>query len=475
MFLTRPSSQVPKGRAKSVFCCLLALLGFVFPNPARAEKVLFKGEGWEVYTDGRVGGFLSHVYGDGFPRPTFQLDSTGSAVPIRDISGGGFNSINEQKQLVDANHPDAQDLPGQGKVNVMRLRSGFIGNTFGFGVRGEIWPNLTFTGYLQLWAFIESEGRQKNRPNYIDARQGYAKIEGKYGSLLAGRTRALFSRGATDIDAQYAHRWGVGFPGSIDSNGPALGQIGFGVLGSGFAAGIIYGTPSIAGFQLNVGIFDPIQLQGNGGWNRTKFGRPEAELTFEQKFGATGKVVLFANGAYQSVYKDGYCSSRVLDMTGKPAPCSATAAGAGYGGRFEYEFFRLGLAGHIGNGLGLNYALEVSDAAQDLAGNMRKFDGYYAQTQFVLGKFDLSAGAGIARVFLTANDNLAEPNPANPTGPAIIRHSVIKHQLGANAGVVYNLTPNLHFDLDFFRAEAKWYFGEKQVLYVANTGMILNW
>jgi hypothetical protein len=464
----RTSSQVRKGRVRLICFGLLALAGLGSSKPAHAEKVLVKvDDNWEVYTDGRVGGFLSYAHGDGFPQPTYQLDASGTAVPIRAVSGGGFVVTNEQKPIVDATHPAAQDLPGQGEVNSMRVRSGFIGNVLGFGVRGQLTPQIKVTGYLQLWAFIESEGREKNRPNYIDARQGYAKIESRWGSLLVGRTRALFSRGATDIDAQYAHRWGLGFPGSFDSSGPTNGQIGFGVLGSGFAGAIIYGTPVLAGFQLNVGIFDPIRLQGNGAWNRTRFARPEAELTFERAFGSAGKVALFANGAYQSVYKDGYCKP--------PAPCSETAAGVGYGGRFEYDFFHIGLAGHIGKGLGLNYALETSDAAQDLDGNMRKFDGYYAQTQFIVGKFDLSAGAGIARVFLTANDNEPEPNPADPNGPQIIRHSVIKNQIGYNAGVVYNLTPNLHFDLDFFRAEANWYFGEKQVLYIANSGMTFNW
>ena len=52
--------------------------------------------------------------------------------------------------------------------------------------------------------------------------------------------------------------------------------------------------------------------------------------------------------------------------------------------------------------------------------------------------------------------------------------------MGANAGIVYNWTPNLHFDLDFFRAEAAWfgangYPGEKQVVWVSNGGMTVNW
>jgi hypothetical protein len=327
--------------------------------------------------------------------------------------------------------------------------------------------------YIQVWAFVESEGRQKNRPNYGDFRQGYAKLEGWWGSFLAGRTRALFSRGATDIDALYAHRWGLGFPGSIDSNGPTLGQIGFGVLGSGFAAGLIYGTPVLGGLQLNVGVFDPIQLQGNGGWNRTKYARPEAELTFEKKFGATGKIVLFGNGAYQSVYKNNYCPPTTDPAMPMP-PCQATAKGVGYGGRLEIGGLHLGVAGHYGYGLGLNYALEVSDAAQDPAGNMRKFDGYYVQSQYQFSRVDLAAGWGIARVFLTDQDNKLGPDPTNPSRQ-VVPFSVIKYQMGINASVVYHVRPNLHVDLDFFRAKAAWYLGETQVLYVSNTGMTYNW
>ena len=29
--------------------------------------------------------------------------------------------------------------------------------------------------------------------------------------------------------------------------------------------------------------------------------------------------------------------------------------------------------------------------------------------------------------------------------------------MGVNAGVVYHMTPSVHWDLDFFRAQADWY------------------
>jgi hypothetical protein len=374
---------------------------------------------------------------------------------VRDtVEGGGWTAAQS----------NATQNPGdQGTVNMTRIRSGFLGNQFNFGVRGKVTPWTTVTGYISIWAYIESDARQKNNPNPADIRQGYAKLEGPWGSFLAGRTRTLFSRGATDIDVLYAHRWGVGFPNVIDTKGPTQGMVGFGVMGSGFAAAMIYGTPVLGGLQLNIGAFDPVTLSG-GGFTRTGYPRAEAELTFQRTFGGSGKIVLFVNGLYQKVYKPGYC-----DPATNGGPCETTAAGVGYGGRFELGPVHIGLAGHYGQGLGLSYALENSLAAFDVQGNPRKIDGYYAQSQFVLGRFDLFAGWGITRVFLTTLDK------AGPTGTDPSPNSVIKYQMGTNAGVVFNMTPSVHFDLEYFRAQAAWWLGEKQILNTAAFGMTYNW
>ncbi len=117
---------------------------------------------------------------------------------------------------------------------------------------------------MQFWAYIENDGRQKNLPNQVDARQGYAKLEGPWGAsppVVCGRS---FRAANTDIDVLYAHRWGVGLPGAIDNKGPTLGMLAFGVLGAGFSSGIMYGTPTVLGLQLNVGAFDAVQFQGIG-------------------------------------------------------------------------------------------------------------------------------------------------------------------------------------------------------------------
>jgi hypothetical protein len=104
------------------------------------------------------------------------------------------------------------------------------------------------------------------------------------------------------------------------------------------------------------------------------------------------------------------------------------------------------------------------------------------QSQVVIKKFDLFAGWGMAQIFLTDFDkNHRRPDPRDPSGTVQAEEwSVPKYQMGINAGIVYNLTPFVHFDLDFFRAQASWYGAngfpaEKQVVYVANSGMMVNW
>ena len=69
--------------------------------------------------------------------------------------------------------------------------------------------------------------------------------------------------------------------------------------------------------------------------------------------------------------------------------------------------------------------------------------------------------------------------PLNPAAP-VLPYTIIKYQMGFNAGIVYHVTPNVHVDLDFFRAEAAWdlvndFPEQKQVVWVGNGGMMMSW
>ncbi|HEY5091023.1 MAG TPA: hypothetical protein VIK30_13680, partial [Polyangia bacterium] len=189
------------------------------------------------------------------------------------------------------------------------------------------------------------------------------------------------------------------------------------------------------------------------------FGRGEAELTFDRSFGSLGKIHLFANGAFQKVYA-------------AQSDRSSSVWGGGVGGRVELSVFRLGVAAHYGQGLGFAYAFDVSNAVVELnvTQQLRKFDGLYAQSMVVLGRFDLSAGAGITRVHEVPGDLLdIDPNTGNRSV------SVLKQRVGLAGAVVYHFSDYLHFDIDYFRASAEWWLGEKQVVNTFNSGLTLTW
>src|SRR5437762_5510548 len=79
---------------------------------ARAEFSIANVNGWELYTDGRLNGFVSYTKGDGYPV------STSTQTPF----GGGV-SANTAGPIADPMHPEIQPT-----LESMRIRSGFLGN-----------------------------------------------------------------------------------------------------------------------------------------------------------------------------------------------------------------------------------------------------------------------------------------------------------------------------------------------------------
>jgi hypothetical protein len=239
----------------------------------------------------------------------------------------------------------------------------------------------------------------------------------------------------------YLHGYGLGFPGNIEANtnGPAAGLIGFGVMAAFYSSGITYATPGQFPLQNTIGIYDPTPLPG--AYEATRYPRVEDELTFDLRMRGVN-LHLFANGEFQSVYQSG--SNRRAD-----------SYGVGYGARAEFGNLHLGAAGHYGRGLGLFYALEPDDVSVSTATfELRTFDGYSAVAQYMLGPFDINAGWGISRVFFLDSDNF---NPATPNVNASSAASLLKYQMAFAGGLVYHARSYLHFDIDYLQARAQWY------------------
>jgi len=435
-------------------------------SPAvKAEVTIYKSPKWDVFTRGRVQAFVSYAAGDAIP-PILVLNSPDGPVdaPYR---GGG---IGLGEALSDAPQNEF------GNIETTRVRSGFTGNIFGFGVRHPLGEDMLLTGYIHINAVIESVDRRKFETVEPDVRQGYLELAGSWGSVLAGRALTLFSRGATEITYLYGFQYGLGFSPAPDNLGPTNGHIGFGVLANGFSAGFVYTTPDLSGFKLAAGIYDPSGIVGSP-WERTKYPRPEGELTYDLNFGS-GLIHLFVNGAWQKIYE----RNNTRDVT---------VSGVGYGGRFEVGPVHLGLAGHTGVGLGISYAFDPTEAtygSPDQNSELRSFDGYYGQLQIALGKLDLMAGAGITRVKPLVYDRVDSVDddgdvntpPINDDSDASVNDplpfNLLKHQLGFSGGLVYHIADNLHFDIDYFRADFRWQLAErKQIINFVNSGLTFDW
>ncbi|HVY31014.1 MAG TPA: porin [Polyangiaceae bacterium] len=417
----------------------LAVAGFVFiaaaTKPAAAEVVLVKADGWKVATSGRANAFFSYAFGD-----TNPVAHPGENIPL----GAGLNTGN-------FGNPGGMNADGtlkQGKFSTMRMRSGFVPNVLSLNISHQVNDAVTLDIQTTLWATIETENLRKTTPPTTYLQEGFARLKGPLGTIIAGRSLDLFSRGATEADFMYGHGYGLGWGGQIDNYGPANGLIGFGVIASFFAPGIVYATPSLGGLQLTAGVYDPAPLPG--GYEKVSSARPEAELTYDLAAGSF-KMHLFANGEYQKVYK-------------QSSEDSATSMGVGYGGRFEVGPVHLAAVGHYGKGLGLHYALESSAVSVSQNFELRSFDGYAVMAQYVIGNVvDLNAGYGISRVFMLDSDK-ADPTIGLP-----------RNEQGYYAGIVYHYTPNYHVDLDYFRGHTEWRFGQKQDVNFVNFGLTATW
>ncbi len=451
-------------RKLSRLALAVGLLGW--SRVASAEVTLFEQNGWRFFADGRVNAFYSYGFGDGFPEPT--PNPTGVPHTVIGISGGAGQSTPRQS--------DAEN-----RYSTMRVRSGFVGTVFGMGLQREVVRGTTAKGFIGLWAIVESIGREKQTIGYVDAREGYVVLDGPWGSLTAGRTLGLFGRISTEIDFMYGHNFGLGYPCG-DEAGPTCGHIGTGVMFPGFAAGFMYGTPSLAGVKLQVGLYDPVRLLG--AWDRTNVLRPEAALSFETKLGTAGMLKLSAEGMYQPL-------SRVLtavDANGTRVETNLSGEvwGASAGGRLEAGPVRFGASVFRGSGLGYYYALQNAPSVFDVTTReLRTFTGMYAQSALVLGKAQVSLGAG--RVYL---DQLESDR--RDAGL-----SMAKGQTGVSAAFYYHVSPNLVLGLDYFRFMADWYGApnsapspdpgsgpvltggvlapEKQALNFLNAGATVHW
>jgi hypothetical protein len=485
----------------------LLLLGcsLSWTSPASADVVLLEKGGWTFFTRGRVGAFLSVGFGDDFPEPTEPLPGADPSMPSPNPTHfvSGFSGAQTFGW-----HSDYQRT-ATGKFFTMRVRSGTLSNVLGFGLKHAVGNSATATGYIAVWAPIESFGRDKWKAVDADVREGYVAIEGNFGTVTAGRMMPLLGRTSYEIDFLYGHGYGLGFP-CVDAQGPTCGQVGLGALHPGYAAGFLYTTPSFGGLRLSAGIFDPARMLSsastNGGvpYQRVPFVRPEGAITFDTDLGSTGKLKIGAEGAFQPV-----SAVQEEDTDHNPATEAVSIEtkksvwGVSGGARVEVGPLRVGAAAFTGKGTGLYNPFAASDVTAAPAveqyvdptsmtvvtvlnpahAELRTFSGVHGQLAAVFGSAEVGVGGGIGIVGRVPSDDQN------------YNLSAAKQQIGIGGHFNYALTENVMLGADYMRVMARWYgapaavldangqavtngqllAAEKQDLNFVNVGVTFHW
>lgn len=457
--------EIVENRRRARLACPLALWALLVAQPARAEVTLAEARGFQLFTEGRINTFASVGFGDEFPTPS----PNPNGEPTHTVVGG--SALYAQGQNTDQD--DARN-----EYFAIRGRNGFLGTVLGLGMRKRLTESSNVKGFVALWGHAETFNRDRANFSDFDVREGYAAFDGPWGTLTAGRTLGLFGRISTEIDFEYGHNYGLGYPCG-DAQGPTCGHIGTGVMFPGFAAGFQYSTPSVSGFALHAGVYDPVRLLG--AWNRAPIARPEAAASFETKLPSQGLLKLQVEAMWQPISR----LETSAETPGTRKLIRDAVWGAAGGARVEYGPARLGAAVFHGKGLGQYYALQNSPAVfSPISYEVRKFTGVYAQGALVLGPLQLSAGAGRVTI-----DQLRVDEQDATVSNA-------KSQLGLSLAAYYSVSDSLVLGLDYFRFQADWYGApnsakdpatnvtvilpgyiqpEQQVVSYINAGATLHW
>ncbi len=407
-------------RAKSTLAAGVALAVVLAGlRPALADIPLVEHDGWKVSTDGRVNAFLSVASGTGLP----------DQEP--DFLGGGTN--------------DTKDSTGG--LHSTRIRNGFMMSILGFTGTKELSEDFKVTTRVALWMNVAGS-RTQNVSGLVDPRELFGKIEGRWGSVLGGSDLSLFGRGGILVDFRIAHEYGLGYPCGIrDASGGGCGMVGFGAPFPGYNPGFVYATPSLSGFQLSLGLYDPATI-GNAQLDRAPLPRVEGELKFEYK----EIVRVFTSGLWQVLEGTVHNTDPVTGL-GVAKNLHTDAWGVQAGAMLSLGPVMVGGAAYEGAGFSPLAAVDESQIAADSAGVLRNSRGAFALGAVLVDALRLKVAGGAGVWLLDKNKNDAGTSSAtgSPTNPQLI-----KQNLGLTVGV-YQTTGPVHFALEYFRAQQTWY------------------
>ena len=278
-------------------------------------------------------------------------------------------------------------------------------------------PNLQSTAGAQTNVGLATTG--------LDVRQVYMTFGTKdMGTFTLGRNFGLFAFDAIINDMTIP---GVGVAGSASTAQPAnttLGSIGFGYVYTDTLAQMNYTTPKFSGFDVTVGIFDPLNeltvlpTETNQAKKAPGF---HAKATYTFKASDDLKFYASVSGLTQ---KQDYTGVPVIGNTA--AQYTSTAGDIFF--KVDYAGFEIDASYYHGKGLGTTGLFILAD---DGFGHARTSEGYLLQGTYKLGDLKLGVNYGVSKLSY-ANFVDSESVP-----------TLLDSNNKVTAGAYYSLTKNL--------------------------------
>jgi hypothetical protein len=279
-----------------------AALAMAMSSPANAVVVVGGSNGWEISFDGNINLFYNQI----------DFEVTSGGVPATTaVSAATLGTTATVPVSTDSAH----------------LNEGLLPAFFSFTAKSPTVNGLTGTARISFAPDSSNakNTRQDKGGSAIDMREVYASVDGSFGTIGFGRTLGLYQRQAILKDMTL---FGVGAVASADGGGTTLGRIGFGYVYPEFRTAFRYRTPSVNGFQLEVGVFDPQEPAPGFSLAAFETDTPQfqAEATYATSFQG-GNFNAWVGGIWQEMESQALTAPGDVTSAGWNAGAQASMAG----------------------------------------------------------------------------------------------------------------------------------------------------
>ena len=366
-------------------------VGVALSSGASAEVLLSSQSGWDLSVDGSVNNFLVH--------------QTSGA---KELNTGGEDRATTS--------------------STTRVRNGLLPAVLGINIKAPTVKGLNMIARFGFYPHTNNDNGFKDQfGGQIDFREVFFKVDGKFGSVLVGKTLSLFLGKNILNDMTLL---GVG-AGAAGDGTTTLGRIGYGYVYPNFNSAIRYTTPDFNGLNMTLGVYDPAKFGAATStgvtYNRVSIPRLEGEVSFAKTV-ATRKGDVSVNTWLNGVWQRGKTNeSNVKD--------EINVWGVGGGVVAGWKGISMEVTGYYGRGLGTilqfptTAVLNLTSTAMSDTGALRKNFGYIAEMTY-----DFGQGTGMGISYGGSFGTGTEGNPFKDRN--VLTDAMVWHNINDNLRVV---------------------------------------